>query len=297
MKFGIYLRKITTRAASIMILATLLLCAANAAGQVADDGCSSAQSGADMLFMLIGIQADVQGHLNDLDMDLADAARNLSDVGLDGAEAHDLLRGVLAADSNLSGGALLSLDGRIVASEGRGSESAEGADLSGQEHISLFLKTKSPVFSRQIMLVEGYNGSSLVHPVFSQQGELSGGVSVVFEPQVLLNSIVAHRLAFDVTNRSDIKDYSFWMMDTDGLIAYDRDEKQIGKRLFEDPLYAPYPGLLSLGEDIIRTRSGHGYYEFQVTEGDRRNVTKESYWTTAGLHGQEWRLIVTRILP
>jgi len=25
-------------------------------------------------------------------------------------------------------------------------------------------------------------------------------------------------------------------------------------------------------------------------------VTKDTYWTTAGLHGREWRLVVTKIL-
>ena len=33
-------------------------------------------------------------------------------------------------------------------------------------------------------------------------------------------------------------------MHLDGLIAYDRDASQIGKYLFEDPLYKPYPSLL-----------------------------------------------------
>jgi polar amino acid transport system substrate-binding protein len=51
-----------------------------------------------------------------------------------------------------------------------------------------------------------------------------------------------------------------------------------------------------LGEKIIADRSGHGSYSFQVTEGDKKVVTKDTYWTTAGLHGREWRLVVTKIL-
>lgn len=76
--------------------------------------------------------------------------------------------------------------------------------------------------------------------------------------------MVAPTLKFDISARSNITDYSFWAMDLDGLIAYDRDASQIDS--------------------------------FQVAEGNTRVVTKESYWTTAGLHGSEWRLVVTKII-
>ena len=152
------------------------------------------------------------------------------------------------------------------------------------------------MLSKQLPLVEGYNGTAIAYPVFSSQGEFLGGISAIIEPDKLLDAIVAPHLYYDVSNRSNITDYSFWSMHLDGLIAHDRDESQIGKYLFEDPLYAPYPSLLALGEKIIADRSGHGSYSFQVTEGDKKVVTKDTYWTTAGLHGREWRLVVTKIL-
>ena len=108
--------------------------------------------------------------------------------------------------------------------------------------------------------------------------------------------MVAPQLHFDISNRSNITDYSFWLMHLDGLIAYDRDASQIGKYLFEDPLYKSYPSLLDLGKKMITARTGHGYYSFQVTEGNKKVVTKESYWTTAGLQGREWRLVVTKMM-
>jgi polar amino acid transport system substrate-binding protein len=144
--------------------------------------------------------------------------------------------------------------------------------------------------------VEGYNGTALAYLVFSPQGEFLGGISTIIKPEELLNPIVAFRLRFDIQNRSNITDYSFWVMHLDGLIAYDRDASQIGKYLFEDPLYKPFSSLLALGHRMVAERSGHGSYSFQVTEGNVRIVTKEVYWTTAGLHGREWRLAVTRIV-
>ena len=162
--------------------------------------------------------------------------------------------------------------------------------------MAYVLKTKAPEFGKEYQMTEGYNGTALAYPVFSPQGELLGGIAATIVPDKLMNALVAPQLHFDIYNRSNITDYSFWLMHLDGLIAYDRDESQIGKYLFEDPLYKPYPSLLALGEKMITARSGHGYYSFQVTEGNKRVVTKESYWTTAGLHGREWRLVVTKIV-
>lgn len=283
--------------ASMAIAATLLFCAIAASGQNIPNGnLSAAESEADMLFMLLQIQADVQGNLNDLDLDVANAAQNLSTTGLEGTAARGVLRKLLETDSNLAEAVTFSKDGKIIIAECNGCEGGEGADISSQEHIAHVLKAKTPTFSKQFLLVEGYNGTALAYPVFSPQGEFLGGISAIIEPDKLLNAVVAPQLHFDNDNRSNITDYSFWLMHLDGLIAYDRDANQIGKYLFDDPLYRPYPSLLALGKMMITARSGHGYYSFKVTEGNKRVVTKESYWTTAGLHGREWRLVVTKMM-
>lgn len=283
--------------ASVAIVATLLFCIIAASGQnVPVSNLSAAESEADMLFTLLQIQADVQGNLNDLDLDVANAAQNLSTTGLEGTAAREVLRKLLETNSNLIEAVTFGKEGRIVIAEGKGSEGAEGADISSQEHIAHVLMTKTPTLSKQFLLVEGYNGTALVYPVFSPQGEFIGGISAIIEQDKLLNALVAPQLHFNISTRSNITDYSFWAMDLDGLIAYDRDESQIGKNLFEDPLYEPYPSLIDLGHRIAAERSGHGYYSFQVTEGNKKVVTKESYWTTAGLHGRELRLVVTKIM-
>lgn len=289
--------KSVLRFASVAILATLLFYTIAASGQnVPNDNLSAAESEADMLFMLLQIQADVQGNLNDLDLDVANAAQNLSTTGLEGTAARGVLRKLLETNSNLVEAVTFSNDGKIIIAVCKGCEGGEGADISSQEHIAHVLKTKTPTFSKQFLLVEGYNGTALAYPVFSPQGEFLGGISTIIEPDKLLNAVVAPTLIFDTSTRSNITDYSFWLMHLDGLIAYDRDASQIGKYLFEDPLYKPYPSLLYLGHRIVAERSGHGYYSFQVTEVNKKVMTKESYWTTAGLHGREWRLVVTKII-
>ena len=251
----------------------------------------------DMLFMLLQIQAEVQGSLNDLDADVANAAQSLSAAGMEGPAAREVLRKLPETNSNLVSAATFSKDGRIIAVECKGCEGGEGADISSQDHIAHVLKTKNPSFSKQLLLVEGYNGTALAYPVFSPQGEFIGGISAIIEPDKLLNALIAPQLHFDIYAPSNITDYTFWVMDLDGLLVYDEDVSQIGKNLFEVPLYRPFPSLLDLSHRIVAERSGHGYYSyFQITEGNKTAVNKECYWSTAGLHGREWRLVVAKIV-
>lgn len=281
---------------SAAALAALLFCAFAASGEeIPEAGASSGGSLPDMPFLLLQIQADVQGSLNGLEAAVADASQELSASGLGGDAARQVLRRLLDANPDLIEAVTFDIDGKIVVAECDACEGAEGADIGGQEHIARVLKTKKPAFSGEFLLVEGYAGTAIAYPVFSEDGELLGGISAIIKPEDLIGGLVAEKLRFDVSTRSQITDYSFWAMDLDGLILYDRDESQIGKLLFEDPLYQPFPSLLDLGQRIAAERAGHGYYSFQVAEGDETVVTKESYWTTVGLYGRDWRLVVTRI--
>ena len=78
-----------------------------------------------------------------------------------------------------------------------------------------------------------------------------GGISTIIRPDDLINASVVPGLKD--TN------YSFWAMQLDGLIIYDRDlgqtgKGQVGKYLFEDPLYKPFPSLLTLGHTMAIER-------------------------------------------
>lgn len=291
-------------AAALIALLFLAIVALGQEGQDEPDGnngnFSAAESSADMPFMLLQVQADLQGSLNDLDLDVENASQALSVTGLEGTAARGVLRKLLESDSNLAQAATFSKEGKIIVAEGERSEGAEGADISRQEHIAHVLRTKTPTLSKQFLLVEGYNATALVYPVFSPQGEFIGGISAIIEPDKLMSILIASQLQSDIYSQSSIAitNTSFWLMDLNGLLLYDEDPSQIGKNLFEDPLYKPYPSLLELvGQRIVIERAGHGYYNFfEPTEGNETIVYKECYWTTAGLHSREWRLVITRII-
>ena len=85
-------------------------------------------------------------------------------------------------------------------------------------------------------------------------------------------------------------------MQTDGRIIYDADPAQEGKMLFSDPVYSDYPQLLTLGHQISTDNSGYGTYQYYKTLASADLVKKEGFWTTIGIYGTEWRLVIVHIL-
>lgn len=244
----------------------------------------------DLAFALLQIQADVQGSLSDMDLAVDEASHSLSATGLESAGAREVLSKLIESNPRLTMAVTVSKEGKILVSGSKEYKGIEGADISKQEAIAKFLEAEDPdpIFGSPFQTVEGFEAVALVYPVYSTEGEFLGGISATFEPEKVIKALVEPWM--NETGRS------FWIMQTDGLIVYDRDASEIGTDLFEDPLYKPFPSLLTLGEKMVSVRSGHGSYDFHVTEGNTEVVTKDIYWTTAGLHGREWRLAITRII-
>jgi hypothetical protein len=272
---------------SITVLIFQLCIAISAAQDIPENNATLAKPG-NMTFTLLQTQADVQGSLENMGLNVENTSRNLSNTSLEGAGAQEVLKKLLESNPNLIEALAFSKDGKILVDECKGCRGSVGADISSQEHVSRVLKAKTPALSGEFVTVEGYNATALAYPVFSPEGEFQGGVSTIFEPDKMLDALVVPRL--NGTN------YSIFVMQKDGLNIYSSDANQIGNNLLEDPLYKPFPGLLTLVRRMVDERSGYGTYEFQVTADNKTVVTKEAYWTTTGLHGRDWRLAIYRTI-
>ncbi|MFH0995359.1 MAG: BMP family ABC transporter substrate-binding protein [Pseudomonadota bacterium] len=83
-----------------------------------------------------------------------------------------------------------------------------------------------------------------------------------------------------------------FLMQTDGLMVYDVDPEQIGRNVFHDPLYQPFPDLLALAKKVAANKKGTGVYRFYQA-GSGKPVIKKAFWKTIGRHGAEWRIVIT----
>ncbi len=104
--------------------------------------------------------------------------------------------------------------------------SAVGADISTQEQVRRLASTQQPVMSGVFSTVEGVNATDLEHPVFAPDGAFNGSASLP-PPTVLLTIAVQEALA----ERSA----EVFVVDTDGIVLYDRNATEIGTNTFRMP--------------------------------------------------------------
>ena len=164
-------------------------------------------------------------------------------------------------------------------------KSVIGVNLSDQKHLQRLYSQKVPVMSDVFLSVEGIPAVDIASPVFSPDGRFIGATTLLFKPEPFF--------AKNTPKQSDGVPWHLMVMQKDGLIVYDPDTGQIGKNTFSDPIFRPFPELISLAGELSRDRVGNGTYN--VIDANGMNVTKEAIWTTVGIRGTEWRLVLIRI--
>ncbi|MDV2481512.1 hypothetical protein F8E02_05730 [Methanoculleus sp. Wushi-C6] len=240
-------------------------------------------SGADASAALIRLQSDITVALETLDGSLAYAASDLGKTGLTDDAARAILLNLSETDPAIVDCVVADADGRIVAAEPAAYHEAEGADIRGQAHVRHILASKRPIMSEMITVAEGFPAVVIAAPIFTNESRFAGFAAAVVRPEVLIGSV-----AGPLTNGTSLQ---VMVIQTDGRLLYDTDQTQVGRMTLEDPLYADYPDLLATARRTAVERYGTAAYEF-LAGGER--VQKEIVWTTAGLHGTEWRVAVIR---
>ncbi len=160
-----------------------------------------------------------------------------------------------------------------------------GENLSDQKHLQRLYSQKVPVMSDVILSVEGVPAVDIASPVFSLDGTFIGATTLLFNPVKFFEK--------HTPKKPDGTPWHITVMQKDGLVVYEPDTQQIGKNAFSDPLFKPFPDLIAFAGKMSRERVGNGTYTF--TDGKGMNVTKEAMWTTVGIRGAEWRLVIIRI--
>ena len=242
----------------------------------------------EMHSLLLHAQAGVNSELENLDKILLAACQRLSATGVSGAQADIVLNDLYTNNSLLIVNAATS-DAKdvLVAVQPAQYSNIIGEDISGQEQNVQMHQTMRPTMSNLIPLVEGFPGVVLVAPVFDANGQFIGSLSIVIQPYRLIRPIAEGPI--------NGTPYSMWAMQTNGTLVYDPDPQQLGKNLFTDPIYANYTGVQAFAHNVANEQSGYGtyqYYNLNLDNTSKVVVSKEAYWTTIGIYGTEWRLVI-----
>lgn len=265
------------------LMAVLLLGAA-----AGPPGASQGQDDAGSLpASLAVVAAAIDSVLSEVDTALARASGELARMGLQGEPARSTLAELCERFAFSVDCAAVDARGVMVTVEPAAYRSAEGADIGGQAQVVRLHTLHRPVLSGVFRAVEGFEAIAFQHPVSVSDGSLIGSVSLLARTDTLLGQIIERQvqgLPVDI-----------WVMQPDGCLLYDPDQEEIGRNVFTDPLYQPFSELLALARRIAADKSGTGRYEF-LGRGMRKAVTKEAYWATVGLHGREWRVVMTHVV-
>ena len=236
--------------------------------------------------ILSELEKKITAELNTVDQDLAKLAARFSEKDLKPVEKQKMLGDLCRSYSYAADCAFVDQSGRMRLVAPPEYAKFEGSDISSQEQVVRLQKTKKPVLSNSFKAVEGFYAVDLEHPVVSSSGELEGSVSILIRPDSLFSSVI-----MPVLQGMPVEAFT---MQKDGRILFEEDKEEVGRMLFEDPLYKPFPQLLALGTLIAREKIGTGSYGF-MQRGSEKLVKKDAHWTTVGLHGTEWRVVVMHV--
>jgi hypothetical protein len=231
------------------------------------------------------IQKAVQQELDNMDRDVQAAAAKLSSTGLNGNETRTVLNELSKKYPYIIDICTTDTDGIMLTIAPQAYSKYEGTDISGQDVTREFNNDRKPMLSKVFTSVEGMDAVVLTVPISLQKGDFIGSLSAMFQPEAL----------FKATAESLLEGTGMVLnvIQTDGLNIYDSEYADTGQNLFTDPEFQPYTELVELGHKIAAQESGTGSYTF-VSHAANQVVKKQAYWATAGLHGTEWRLIVTK---
>lgn len=209
-------------------------------------------------------------------------------VALGGPAARRVLAGLMERHPEMVDAATVDRAGKMVAIEPKAFQGHEGADIGDQEQIVRLHRSHKPVLSQAFRAVEGFDALDLEWPVFGAGGELMGSVSLSSRPESFLDGIVKPVVAgFPV---------EVWVMQPDGRILYDPEPEEAGRNLLRDPLYQAAGDLPRVARRIAAAQAGSASFGYPAAAPGkpRREI---AYWATAGLHGTDWRVVMTRPAP
>ncbi|WOF16915.1 hypothetical protein F1737_09555 [Methanoplanus sp. FWC-SCC4] len=240
--------------------------------------------------MMTGI-SDFQGYVQEgfyeLNEIASSAAERISKTGLDGEGTEKILEEYMSKNPSIVTIGTFDGAGYVKAMVPVSHQEIVGKDLGNTPVVSLMNSRKVPLMTDQFDLAEGGKAASINYPVFTGDDRYAGFVSLTFDPAIMFGDILKKNFYQD--------EFQFMAVQKNGVILYDEDPEEIGKNTFKDPMYEDYPEISGFGEQFAEKWSGRYVYRF-TDPGSLKEAKKEAFWTTCGIHGTEWRIMIIKTL-
>lgn len=272
-------------AGKLIPLAVVLVVAISVVFVLESLNTGSEESGTELSLpsVLLSVKEKTGGEIAILEADTKKAAEIISREGYAGVQ--DALSEARSDASYAVSYGFMSSDGVLEAVSPEQYSESVGLNIGSTEPAKTILSKREAYMTGAFTTQEGFYAVEFSYPVLSDEGSYTGSVLCMAEPYKLLSDIIS-----PVENETSA---SFTVMQTDGLILYDKDSAQAGKNLFTDPFFSPYAGLRNLGHTICSKNTGYGTYTFYDPSSESEgSVKKQAYWDTVENPGSEWRIIL-----
>jgi hypothetical protein len=237
----------------------------------------------EMVLLLDEVTNETVQALTGIDQATSNAAIALGKIGISGPETDAALEQPLASSPAVLTVITIDTGGTVLSAEPESAKVLVGQNIGDQAVVVRALETRQPLMSELFPLVQGGDAVVIDYPVFGPDGRFTGVVSTAFSPYELVAPIA--------DNATAATPYSFMVAQPGGRVLYDPDPREVGKETFNETLYAGFPGILEFARQYGMNSSGYATYSF-YNSGFGKVVNKEAFWTTVGLYGTEWRVIV-----
>lgn len=230
-------------------------------------------------------ERDIQRELTEIDGRVAEAAHQLTTLPLAEAEAQAVLDSLAGTNGIIASGSIVDASGKMLAIAPATYQATLGTDLSQLPHVTALAETKAPVLTPVMAMPQGTFGVALRWPILAEDGSFLGSVGVSLRYAALLEQVL-HPIYSDSL-------YDAWVIQTDGQVLFDRDPNERGRCIFKDGFYRSFPDFVTLAHEIATKKEGRGTARFLTT--GHHSIRPQAYvWSTVGLHGTEWRVVLGR---
>lgn len=266
-----------------IVLVGLCICLLSAGCTTTHDEPAATPEDVEMMALLERADTEISAGLAQLQESNRESAAKLSDTGIAGEAADQVLQEKLAgASPYVVSSLIIDVEGVVTAAAPVHYNTIVGTDLGYQPEVQYANEVKEPILSHIFMLEEGFPGISLSYPVFSDDNLYLGYTDLTFRPEIFLRQYFR-----PITEETG---YEFTVIQTDGNTLYETNAEEVGKNILTDPLYE---GVRDVAERVVAEPSGQGEYTFWDMNWERE-VVREIYWSTLTFDGTEWRVAVIR---
>lgn len=240
---------------------------------------------ADDRVTLFEIAKNLSQHLNVLDDSLEAAAKKAGEAGPNNDKLRRILSELYKSNPDSVDCTFVGIKGIMNVVEPAKYKSFEGADISKQEQVVRLHKTKKPVMSKLFLSVEKVYSIDVEYPVFSHDKKLQGSISILFEPEKLVGTVLNPYMKKTP--------HRYLIVQNNGICVFDSKKKLVGKDLKKEADPKKYPQLAIAIKDITKDRDGRGIYNV-IVQDVGPDTDENVLWTTVELYDTEWRIVLIR---